>query len=175
MPRCRTVNIQGDPNARSALTVVASGFTGDDSLLIRDVRSDLGDEVQYLAVVRRGDAETRLEGPHRSHRGRGPPGRDRGRGAPVRGHAMLTAGHQIDAAGGPGFGTPSARRPATGLPPDVHPVAVRVGARVARADDAQFGVTGRHDLGAFGVSGAVEQQDLGAASPGAASRPRRRS
>lgn len=60
LPRCRTVNVQGDPNLRSTLTVVARDFTGDGSLLIRDVRSDISNEIQYLAVVRRGDVEARL-------------------------------------------------------------------------------------------------------------------
>jgi hypothetical protein len=57
LPRCPTVDIMGDPNNRATLTVVGSNFTGDDSILISEVR---GTETQYHAVVRHGDLEARL-------------------------------------------------------------------------------------------------------------------
>ena len=57
LPRCETVDILGDPNHRVSLNVVATDFTGDESLLLKGTR---GDETQYHAVIRRGDLEARL-------------------------------------------------------------------------------------------------------------------
>jgi hypothetical protein len=57
LPRCRTVDLMGDPNTRVSLTVVATDFTGDDSVLLLEVR---GSETQYHAAVRQGDFEARL-------------------------------------------------------------------------------------------------------------------
>lgn len=57
LPRCPTVDIMGNPNDRATLTVVGSNFTGDESILIKEVR---GSETQYHAVVRHGDLEARL-------------------------------------------------------------------------------------------------------------------
>ena len=57
LPRCQTVDIMGDPNHRVTLHVVATDFTGDESLLLRET---FGNESQYHAVVRQGDVEARL-------------------------------------------------------------------------------------------------------------------
>jgi hypothetical protein len=57
LPRCQTVDIMGDPNHRVTLDVVATDFTGHESLLLRET---FGNESQYHAVVRQGDVEARL-------------------------------------------------------------------------------------------------------------------
>ena len=57
LPRCPTVDIMGDPNARASLTVVATNFTGDGAILVKETR---GGQTQYHAVVYRGDVAARL-------------------------------------------------------------------------------------------------------------------
>ncbi len=57
LPRCETVDIMGDPNHRVTLAVVATDFTADESLLLKETR---GNVTQYHAVIRQGDVEARL-------------------------------------------------------------------------------------------------------------------
>jgi hypothetical protein len=57
LPRCKTVEIMGDPNNRVTLTVVGTNFTGDESILLSELG---GSGTQYHAVVRQGDVEARL-------------------------------------------------------------------------------------------------------------------
>jgi hypothetical protein len=57
LPRCQTVDVMANPNYRVNLTVVASNFVGDESLLIKETGYN---GTQYHAVVRQGDFEARL-------------------------------------------------------------------------------------------------------------------
>jgi hypothetical protein len=57
LPRCETVDLMGDPKARVAWTVIATDFTGDGAVLLKEVR---GSQVQYHAMAYRGDLEVRL-------------------------------------------------------------------------------------------------------------------
>lgn len=57
LPKCRTVDIMGDPNRRATLTVVGTDFAGDGTVLVKEVR---GSETQYHAVVRQDGYEARL-------------------------------------------------------------------------------------------------------------------
>ncbi|HZN18249.1 MAG TPA: hypothetical protein VFB84_08710 [Micromonosporaceae bacterium] len=57
LPRCRTLDIMGVPDARATLTVVANDFAGDGAVLIKEVRGAL---TQYHAMVHRGGVEARL-------------------------------------------------------------------------------------------------------------------